>query len=263
MVFIPKSISAGSNPLIRSGAGGYRFAGNLEVEFQEPLPGRSFQFKQTHRLHPPVNGIDGKEAHAVINKPSGPPQHFHPYQNEYFQVIQGRMALGVNDRSMVVTPDDGEMRAMAGDLHRFYMAPDSTEDLIVEITSSDPARDYQLDRVFMENWYGMWHDCVMHGKDFDMIQLLSMYDAGGSYLPGPSYLPFRRTIGILMGVVIGRWIGGLLGYRPFHKEYTTDWDYAVAKMRSSVCQRHLADSSYSLAKPWTEMELACRRKKGA
>jgi hypothetical protein len=54
------------------------------------------------------------------------------------------------------------------------------------------------------------------------------------------------------GVVVGRWLGGLLGYKPFHKEYTTDWEYAVAKLKQSPTQRHLVHESYSSEKPWGE-----------
>lgn len=53
-------------------------------------------------------------------------------------------------------------------------------------------------------------------------------------------------------MILGRWIGGLLGYKPFFKEYTTDWDYAVAKMRGSWFQRGLIHESYAKAKSWDE-----------
>lgn len=51
---------------------------------------------------------------------------------------------------------------------------------------------------------------------------------------------------------LGRWVGGLLGYKPFFKEYTTDWDYAVAKMKGSWFQRHLVHESYGTARSWKE-----------
>jgi hypothetical protein len=53
----------------------------------------------------------------------------------------------------------------------------------------------------------------------------------------------------------------MLGYKPFFKEYTTDWDYAVAKMKGSYFQRHLVEDSYSKAKSWEEQsELSSRGK---
>ena len=77
-------------------------------------------------------------------------------------------------------------------------------------------------------------------------------DGGDAYTPAPAWMPFRRTIGYWTCVVLGRWIGGMLGYKPFFKEYTTDWDYAVAKMKGSFFQRHLVEESFAAAKPWPE-----------
>ena len=44
----------------------------------------------------------------------------------------------------------------------------------------------------------------------------------------------------------------MLGYKPFFKEYTTDWDFAVAKMKGSFFQRHLVEDAYREAKSWPE-----------
>lgn len=44
----------------------------------------------------------------------------------------------------------------------------------------------------------------------------------------------------------------MLGYKPFFKEYTTDWEYAVAKMKGSFFQRHLVEESFTVAKSWPE-----------
>lgn len=80
---------------------------------------------------------------------------------------------------------------------------------------------------------------------------LKIMDGGDAYTPAPAIFgPFRRTIGYWTSVAIGRWLGGLLGYKPFFKEYTTDWDYAVAKMRGSFFQRHLVENAYSSQRSW-------------
>lgn len=67
-------------------------------------------------------------------------------------------------------------------------------------------------------------------------------------------MPFRRQVGYWTCVVIGRWIGGLLGYKPFFREYTTDWDYAVAKMKGSFFQRHLVNGAYASQQSWAGQE---------
>ena len=53
-------------------------------------------------------------------------------------------------------------------------------------------------------------------------------------------------------MIVGRWIGGLLGYKPFFREYTTDWDFAVAKMKGSFFQRHLVHAAFEEEKSWTK-----------
>jgi hypothetical protein len=85
-----------------------------------------------------------------------------------------------------------------------------------------------------------------------LIAKWQIYDAGDAYPDLPTWLPCRRTLSYWNGVVVGRWLGGLLGYKPFFKEYTTDWDYAVAKMKRSFFQKRLVQDSYSTAKSWEE-----------
>jgi hypothetical protein len=74
-------------------------------------------------------------------------------------------------------------------------------------------------------------------------------------------MPFRRTVGYWAQIVVGRWLGGLLGYKPFYREYTTDWDYAVAKMKSSFFQRNLVNEAYKHEMSWEgQTELGARPK---
>ena len=69
-----------------------------------------------------------------------------------------------------------------------------------------------------------------------------MFDAAGTYLSFPWWVPFGQTISMIMGVVLGRWIGsGLLGYQPFYRKWTSDWDFACRQMSASVFQRRFAD----------------------
>jgi hypothetical protein len=72
----------------------------------------------------------------------------------------------------------------------------------------------------------------------------------------PAFLPksVRVFVGYWGGIIVGRWIGGLLGYKPFFKEYTTDWDYAVAKMQYSFFTRNNVATSYKRAKSWAELQ---------
>jgi mannose-6-phosphate isomerase-like protein (cupin superfamily) len=151
-----------------------RFGGALVTEFLEPPPGRSFCFRQTYRLKPTVgvDNADYERINAALHHPSGPPLHFYPFQNEYFRVVQGRMCVEIDGVLRTLTSEDEEVVGRAGTIHRFYIAPDSTEDMIIILSASDNGMDYQLDRVFFENWYGIWHDYLVHEGKFDLIQLL-------------------------------------------------------------------------------------------
>ncbi|GMG44172.1 unnamed protein product [Aspergillus oryzae var. brunneus] len=63
-------------------------------------------------------------------------------------------------------------------------------------------------------------------------------------------MPFRLFFGYWASVVIGRWLGGLLGYKPFFKEYTTDWEFAVNKMKSSFWTRRSVDGFWAAKERW-------------
>lgn len=77
-----------------------------------------------------------------------------------------------------------------------------------------------------------------------------MLDAGGHYTPAPAWMPFRLFFGYWTSVIIGRWLGGLLGYKPFFKQYSTDWEFAVMKMKSSFWTRRLVDNFWNAKERW-------------
>jgi len=129
---------------------------------------------------------------------------------------------------------------------------------------------YQLDTVFFQNWYGYQDEVVRKGGGMDLMQVLcvrisllplyselllrgisrygavlmrdlkQMFDAGGSYLCPPWWVPFGRTLSRVVGIVLGRWVGGMMGYQPFYKKWTGDWEVACGKMETSVFQRRFA-----------------------
>ncbi len=270
-------------------SGCHSFGGLLTTEFLEPPPGRCFLFRQTykHDIKGPIPAnlrklLDGPK------RPKGPLLHFHQFQTEYFRVEAGLMGLHVDGVEKTVTAKDGEISVKAGSIHQFFIHPDSQGDMTVCLSASDSGMDFQLDRIFFENWYGYWHDALLHNGGLNLFQYLAVscyffpqpdeytftisfdrqlsslfqiQDGGDAYTPAPAWVPFRRTVGYWTCVILGRWIGGMLGYKPFFKEYTTDWDYAVAKMKGSFFQRHLIEQSFTEAKSWPEqVELSKKAK---
>ncbi|ORY19263.1 hypothetical protein BCR34DRAFT_472123, partial [Clohesyomyces aquaticus] len=127
--------------------------------------------------------------------------------------------------------------------HRIYPAPISSHHTLKFLLSrSLTDKPYQFDSIFFQNWYGYQDQIVVMGEKFDIIQVLSMFDAGGSYLSLSWYVPFGKTVSRLMGVVIGQWVGGVLGYQPYHNAWTNDWDTSRIRMRGTLAHRRFATS---------------------
>ncbi|KAI1113082.1 hypothetical protein F5Y14DRAFT_462772 [Nemania sp. NC0429] len=173
-----------------------------------------------------------------------PPTHFH-VQEEYIQAIEGKLGLEIDGKEIVLTPKDGPYTIHPFVDHRSYPLPEAQQDggSVVKflLSGEKTARAFELSPVFFENWYRYQNEVVINGAPISLIQLLSTFDAGGSYLSFPRWVPFGQGISRILGVVVGRWIGGLLGYQPFYEKWTTDWELACKKMESSLTQRRFAN----------------------
>ncbi|KAI1486006.1 hypothetical protein F5X96DRAFT_277011 [Biscogniauxia mediterranea] len=214
-------------------------------------PSRLFAYEVVFRLsHPRVAAVAARK----------PPLHFHPWQEEYIEVLEGRLAVEVDGAERVLGPADGEVCVRPWSHHRLYSPQAKGEKEKSEgegeregegegektrflLSGQDPAPDtlFRLDTVFFENWYAYQDRIVVAGEKPDLVQVMSMFDAGGSYLSLPWWVPFGRTLSRAIGVVVGRWIGGLLGYQPFYRKWTNNWDLACRKMEMSIFQRRFAD----------------------
>jgi len=178
----------------------------------------------------------------LVESGQKPPTHFHPYQWEFFRVLRGKLTIDMNGVPRHVTAADGEIAVRPYVHHVIYGTP-GTEMNEVEfrVSASDPrGGDVVMDQAFFENWYGYQEDVFQRGVKLDLIQVLSMFDAGDTYLSPPSWVPFRAFFGFWLGIILGRWIGGLLGYAPFYPEWTTDWQAACDKMEKSWFHRRFA-----------------------
>ena len=155
---------------------GGRFGGMITTHFLPPAPGTSFQLKQIYRARP-SSSADHLDDREVADAYRGPPTHFHVHQTERFRVEQGRIGIEVNGKSRIVTPADGVVVCHAGNLHRFWVDVEGEdgeqqEDVVLLLNATDSGKDFVLDRVFFENWYGMRYDSLTYGKGIDFIQML-------------------------------------------------------------------------------------------
>lgn len=111
-----------------------------------------------------------------------PPMHFHPFQEEYIQVLAGRLCIEQSGQIRTLTPTDGEVCIKPWVNHRLYPSDD---DLLcaAEDGRGDPVRFliagqetnkvFRLDTIFFENWYG-YQDEILTGKQLDLVQVLTV-----------------------------------------------------------------------------------------
>ncbi|KAF7594713.1 hypothetical protein BBP40_008606 [Aspergillus hancockii] len=197
-----------------------------------PNPNRSFAYTVTftRSLWPP----------AFTNQK--PPLHFHPHQEEYIQVTEGSLCVDIEGAIHTLRPSSGELCVSSWKNHRLYPPPDFGGHKTIRFLLGGEAceRMFRLDNLFFENWYRYQEEVVGGGKGVNLIQVTAMFDAGGSYLSLPAWVPFSRTCAVALGVVGGRWIGGCLGYQPYYRQWTSDWVLAGRKMKRSFWQRRFA-----------------------
>ncbi|CAF9937284.1 MAG: hypothetical protein HETSPECPRED_000480 [Heterodermia speciosa] len=112
-----------------------------------------------------------------------PPAHFHPYQSEYMEVLEGRLGLEIEGRDRILGPEDGQVKVGPWTNHRMFPPPPSPDESkrdgenAREITrfllSGGETRElFRLDTVFFQNWYGYQDEVVMGGGRMDLIQVL-------------------------------------------------------------------------------------------
>lgn len=198
MVYQPVTISAGQNPLVQCVStspycfvsdlsDSCRFNGLITTFFLKEPAGTAFQIKQIYKPLP-----EGPAAQDVKGAYRGPPPHFHPNQTERFRVLKGSVGVEIDGQITVLHPEDGVAVCPAGRIHRFLVdVDDSHEDptchrlevngrsgvdnddgeLVLLVNATDGGTDFALDRVFLENWYGIRVDSFKYyGDNIDFIQ---------------------------------------------------------------------------------------------
>ncbi|KAF2014434.1 hypothetical protein BU24DRAFT_481891 [Aaosphaeria arxii CBS 175.79] len=200
-----------------------------------PHPTRNFNLEVTFSDHHP---------HLLRLREHEPPPHFHYLQVEYFQVIEGSLYVDVGPNRVLLTHNDDELPVPPWVRNRTIPGPLSNDQQVTKFLLSGPApkgkESRMLDYIFYENYYRYMDEMVSTGQAIDFIQILCMFDAGGSCIMLPWWVPCGMLVSRALGVVVGRWIGAILGYQPYYREWTTDWDTAARRMRSSLWQRRFA-----------------------
>ncbi|KAL4751914.1 hypothetical protein BDW72DRAFT_192425 [Aspergillus terricola var. indicus] len=187
-----------------------------------------------------------------------PPLHFHPHQSEYVRVLQGVLCVEIEGQLHSLFPGSGSpgsdsntdaIEIQPWEAHRLYPPADfgGSEEIVFLLAGTDREclgdcdTACRLDAMFFENWYAYQEDVWRRGTALSTVQVMTMFDAGGSYLACvPSWVPFSKTCALALGIVVGRWVGGIIGYQPYCREWTSDWDGACRRMRRYIWWRRFA-----------------------
>lgn len=201
--------------------------------------------------------FDDNHSHMENLRAQEPPRHFHYLQVEYIQMLEGELDIG--DKPTLLTPSDGELGIPAWARNRVIPLPPSEDRKYTRFLPSGPGAvgDYMLVAIFYKNYYRYMDHALAPGGEgisISIIQVLcvslflslalddqgsashklQMFDRGGSCLAFPKSIPFNLTLSKATAVVIGRWLGGILGYQPYYKKWTTDWETAKQHMSTSI-----------------------------
>lgn len=131
------------------------------------MPNRCFAASVTFQLnHPKLIALGAEK----------PPLHFHPYQEEFIRVIEGRLAVEVENVEHILTSADGEFVIKPWTNHRLYPPPHVEGEKITRFLLSgvDTEETYKLDELFFENWYGYQDAVFVHGEPLSVIQVMSV-----------------------------------------------------------------------------------------
>lgn len=102
--------------------------------------------------------------------------HFHPYQNEYFDVQQGSATVSLEGKEHVLSPSDPEFTIPRMATHSISPTPGSNENLVL-IASSEETNSRKtrlLDTAFFENWWQYQTELLKYNLQPDIIQILAV-----------------------------------------------------------------------------------------
>jgi hypothetical protein len=112
--------------------------------------------------------------------------HFHPYQEEYLEVLEGRLAVEIEGVEHVLGPEDGEFKFKPWSNHRLYSPVTDVEGkgrgqdewdgekTVFLLSGQDTDEMFRLDTIFFENWYAYQDLIVVKGEKIDLVQVMSV-----------------------------------------------------------------------------------------
>lgn len=94
-------------------------------------------------------------------------------------MLEGEMALELEGKEMVLTPEHGEFCVKRWTNHRIYPPASSRTEsgpkkAVCLASGEQSALNFQLDFLFFENWYAYQDLLVVKGQKPDLVQIMSV-----------------------------------------------------------------------------------------
>jgi hypothetical protein len=105
--------------------------------------------------------------------------HFHPFQEEYVEVLEGHLGVDIDGKELVIGPSDGEFLIRPWANHRLCPPPLPTGDspsftTRFLLSGQEIEKAYKLDTVFFENWYAYQDKVVVGGEKANLLQVMAV-----------------------------------------------------------------------------------------
>jgi quercetin dioxygenase-like cupin family protein len=138
-----------------------------------------------------------------------PVVHFHPEQNETFEVQKGEFAILIEGKTQHLKPGD-TLTIPKGVQHQWWN-PSTSEIAEMKVTF-EPALNTET---FLEQFFGLGNEGKTKPDGTpSFLQIMAMMNKYQLYIVGPPLIVQK-----IMGVVLGS-IARLLGYRSFYARYS-------------------------------------------
>ncbi|GAA5825277.1 hypothetical protein JCM11251_006915 [Rhodosporidiobolus azoricus] len=187
--------------------GGRAYFGGAMVLWSEETPEGRFVSRHLFKGDSPHTN-KGKESIAT------PPLHYHIYQTETLEVLSGKMCYILSGKEDVAKKGDKIVLPPGPEnAHTFWRSTEDDEDLMMAATVSGGPNEGFCDE-FISNFYGYLSSVTMAGQSPSLFQMLHFLDDADVVLADP---PFG--LGRVLNVVLGRWLGSLLGYKTRYAEF--------------------------------------------
>jgi quercetin dioxygenase-like cupin family protein len=161
-----------------------------------------------------TNGERLKMEYTIEAGGMATPWHIHLHQDEYFEVLFGKLGLYLDNRKSQIILDVGETaQALHPIAHEFFNPSDAEP-----VTFIFEARNPGNFETFLETYAGLARDGKVKpsGLTSNLLQSFVILEIVDTYFPTPVILAYVQMAFLKIGALIGR----LFGFKSRYEKYS-------------------------------------------